>query len=296
MATNIHTLTYPLAPVACDICAHDERTLAALQRHYISQHDLSIQWRCACCNFIATGSQKVAAHHWRCARNQEAKRAVQHLRSSSESSEEPSSSSKVSNPAGASSGTSQPIGHGAGEVLLDYPSLKNICTQCKATLSSRVALEDHYKKKHARQIYWRCSSCATAHYKTSHSASAHYSKCRKRGPDAESSNAPASSSAVVASGRAAGPRKDQGAGAVRAKGSAKPAIHSASSGEDDPFRWTDAEIRKVAAVRLRLGGACLSLSDGFSNTRAFLPGNRRAGGHIEVRGRRGVLEETAGRW
>ncbi|KAL1480222.1 hypothetical protein MTO96_051219 [Rhipicephalus appendiculatus] len=58
MATNIHTLTYPLAPVACDICAHDERTLAALQRHYSSRHDLSVQWRCACCNFVATWLSK----------------------------------------------------------------------------------------------------------------------------------------------------------------------------------------------------------------------------------------------
>ncbi|KAL1479467.1 hypothetical protein MTO96_051815 [Rhipicephalus appendiculatus] len=184
---------------------------------------------------------------------QEAKRAVEHLRSSSESSEEPSTSSKDSNPAVASTGTSQPIGHGAGEVPLNYPSLKNTCAQCRATLSSRVALEDHYKKKHACQIYWRCSSCSKAHYKTSHSASAHYSRCHKRGPDVQSTNAPASSSAAVASGGTAGPRKGRGAGAGATKGGATPAIHSASSGEDDPFHWSHAEIRKVEAVRLRLG-------------------------------------------
>ncbi|KAL1448531.1 hypothetical protein MTO96_044040 [Rhipicephalus appendiculatus] len=68
----------------------------------------------------------------------------------------------------------------------------------------------------------------------------------------QSTNAP-TSSAATASGGTAGPRKGPGAGAVRAKGGATPAIHSASSGEDDPFHWSDAEIRKVAAVRLRLG-------------------------------------------
>ncbi|XP_070395762.1 uncharacterized protein [Dermacentor albipictus] len=186
MATNFVIKKYPLSRAGCHVCgSSSERTLLTLETHYSQPHGCSIRWTCSICGLTKATSRGIAPHYSHC--STALRRANGPLPPGSDA-KQADDAVDAALPNGSDSGL------GAGEnskqfqptIILNYPSVNNNCSKCSSTLTSRVNLETQYTKEHSLRVIWQCTACQKGQYPTSHSASSHYAKCRKRIPNDKS--------------------------------------------------------------------------------------------------------------
>lgn len=233
--------------------------MAALERHYLGDHGLSVKWRCSLCTFMGS-SRSVAAHFSYCSQSEDARMNTGH--DGSPNSESPQvRPSQIT--ASASSAPEAQTGLEDTELVLSYPPARNVCPLCAAQFSSRVKVELHISNKHNRMVTWECSSCNNFHYQTSQSASAHFTKCRRKAstsrplaagnPSAVSTNSKQGRSCN--SGRASrgkGTRHTEVAEGDRGM-TVRGTAGGASPHVDEQQLWSVREMRVVAAARAQLG-------------------------------------------